>query len=401
MALTVDRDGNIVLAGGTSSNNLTLMNPLQEELNGSSDAFIAKFSPTGSLIFSTYLGGSDFDRIEDIVIDSNGDYLIVGSTGSDDFYTTPGVCQETYGGGSTDVFITTIANDGQSILFSSFFGNTSDDDAWEIDIDLTGNLLVVGMTDGSQISTGSAFQQTFGGGLTDTFVAKFTADCTTNIWTTLLGGDGWEFGDQVEFDSANNIVVSGYTGSSDFPLANQLYNDSSGYDAFFAKLDPNGENLLLSSYLGGSFEDRSYAMEVLMDDSILITCPSSSPDMPVENAFQSHSGGSDGYIALIGGEGPELLFGSHYGGSSNDYVLGMSVYGEEMVAVIGYTSSDDLPTLNAVQAEFAGFTDTMVWVFGTEERPNPSPGNLPIIGISVTVLGVAAVVLVIVLRRRT
>jgi hypothetical protein len=402
MALAVDSDGNIILAGGTSSDNFTVMNSIQDELNGTSDAFIAKFSPAGSLLFSTYFGGSDFERIEDIVVDSEGNYLLVGPTGSSDFYTTPGVHQESFGGGDTDVFVTSISSDGQSVLYSTLFGNSTDDDAWAINIDSSGNVAVVGITDGNLIATGSAYQQSYGGGQTDAFVAKFTPNCTALSWSTLLGGNGWEFGDQVEFDSSNNIVVSGYTGSSDFPLVNQLYNNTLGNDAFFTKINPDGDSLLLSSYLGGSAEDRSYAMEVLVDDSILITPPASSADMPVQNATQSHSGGSDGYIALIGGEGPTLLFGSHFGGSSNDYILGMSVHGEDMIAVIGYTSSDDLPTVRAVQDEYMGSTDSMVWVFGFEEDTTPPP-TYPPVWITPLVIGAVVVLIIVIvyaLRRR-
>jgi hypothetical protein len=397
MALTVDNNGNIILAGGTASDDLNVLNPLHDELNGPSDAYLAKFSSSGNLLFSTYLGGSGIDRIEDIIINSNGDYVVIGPTESTDFYTSPGSYQESYGGGNSDVFITSISSDGQSILFSTFFGNTTDDDAWAVGIDSTGDVVIVGITDGAAMVTDSAYQQTYGGGQTDSFVARFSSDCTTRRWATLLGGNGWEFGDQVGFDSDNNIVVSGYTGSSDFPLVNQLYNDALGYDAFFATLDPDGETLLLSSYLGGNLEDRSYAMEVLPDDSILITSPSASPDMPVQNNFLNHSGGSDGYIALIEDDGSSLLFGSHFGGSSNDYVLGMSLYEKDMIAVIGYTSSNDLPTFRAIQDEYGGSSDTMVWVFGFEEVPIENP---PIIFAVIVVIAIVALVLVFGLRSR-
>jgi hypothetical protein len=316
------------------------------------------------------------------------------------------VHQESFGGGDTDVFVTSISSDGQSVLYSTLFGDTTNDDAWSINLDSEDNVVIVGMTDGDLIATGSAYQQSYGGGQTDAFVAKFSPNCTALSWSTLLGGNGWEFGDQVEFDSSNNIVVSGYTGSADFPLVNQLYNDTLLYDAFFTKISPEGDILLLSSYLGGSAEDRSYAMEVLVDDSILITSPASSSDMPVQNAIQSHSGGSDGYIALVGGEGPTLLFGSHFGGSSNDYILGLSVYEEDMIAVIGYTSSDDLPTVRAIQNEYMGFTDSMVWVFGFEEVTptttiTPPPIDSPIIMVPIGIGAVALILVVVyVLRRR-
>ena len=335
-------------------------------------------------------------------VDSNGNYLVVGPTESTDFYTTPGVHQESHGGGTSDVFVTSISNDGQSILFSTYFGNSTNDDAWAIGVDSLGDVVVVGMTNGAAIATDSAFQQIYGGGQTDSFVAKFAPNCTSLKWSTLLGGNGWEFGDQVEFDSENNVVVSGYTGSSDFPLVNQLYNDTLGYDAFFTKLNPSGNSLVMSSYLGGSLEDRSYAMEVLSDDSILITSPASSADMPVEKAFQWDSnGGSDGYIALIGNDTPTLLFGSYFGGSSNDYVLGMSIFGETKIAVIGYTSSDDLPTTRAIQDEYGGSSDTMVWVFLATEPPPPIINGPPTIPIGLIVVMVIGVVLFIGWRRRT
>ncbi len=273
MALMVDYYQNIIVAGGTSSDNLTILNPLQDELNGPSDAFLAKFSPSGTLLFSTYRGGNESDSSEDICIYSNGDYLMVGSTGSSDFNTTAGAFQEDYGGGESDVFITGISINGQSILYSTFFGNSADEDAFDIDVNLMGgidDIVIVGLSRGTTITTASAYQQTYGGGTSDAIVAKFASDCSSLNWSTMLGGNGWEFGDQIGFDSDNNLIVSGYTGSSDFPLLNQLQNNTSGYDAFLTELSTNGDELIMSSYLGGNLEDRSYAMEVLPVDAILI-----------------------------------------------------------------------------------------------------------------------------------
>lgn len=400
MALTVDHYGNIIVAGGTSSNDFPLLNPIQEELNGFSDAFLAKFNSGGNLLFSTYIGGSEFDRIEDIIIDPNGSYVVVGPTESADFYTTPGVYQEDFGGGTSDAFITTISSDNYSILSSTFFGNSTNDDPWAVGIDDIGDLVIVGMTNGHAIATESALQQTYGGGSTDTFVAKFTMNCSTLYWATLLGGNGWDFGDQVGFDFNNNIIVSGYTGSSDLPLVNQIQNDTAVYDAFFAKLSVNGESLLMSSYLGGNLEDRSYAMEVISGDAILITMPAASTDMPTTNAFQENcSGGSDGYIALVRGETPSIAFGSYFGGGLNDYVLGMSISGSGNIAVIGYTSSTDLPTLGAVQNVYGGgISDTMVWILS----PPPVTIGVSLLPDVLIVVAIVGVVLIIGygLRRR-
>ena len=135
MALHVDHYQNIIVAGGTSSDDLTLLDPIQDQLNGTSDAFLAKFSWNGTLLFSTYLGGSEFDRIEDISVGLGANYAIVGVTESTDFFTTPGAYQENFGGGNSDVFIMSISSHNHSILYSTLFGNTTDDDAWAIGTD--------------------------------------------------------------------------------------------------------------------------------------------------------------------------------------------------------------------------------------------------------------------------
>ncbi|MFW9769491.1 MAG: hypothetical protein ACFFF9_14175 [Candidatus Thorarchaeota archaeon] len=394
MALVVDQYHNVIVAGGTSSDDLPLLNPIQDQLNGSSDAFLAMFNWNGTLLFSTYLGGSGYDRIEDIIINQYGEYVIVGPTESPDFPITAGAYQESFGGGNSDIFITSISSANHSILFSTFFGNTTDDDAWAINLSESGDLAIVGMTNGASIATDSAYQQTYGGGSTDCFVAKFNSDCSSLYWSTLLGGDGWEFGDQVDFDFYNNIFVSGYTGSSDFPLVDQLQNDTPGYDAFVAKLNEDGDDILWSTYLGGNLEDRSYAMEVLESGGILITMPSASTDMPTVNPFQANnSGGSDGYIALISTFSRNVTYASYFGGSSNDYVLGMSIRGNGDIAVIGYTSSEDLPTLNAVQDVYGGgISDTMVWILS----PPPIALGIWVPYDAVAPLTLLAVVLVIV-----
>lgn len=392
MALIVDDDDNIIIAGSTSSTDLPLLNPIQPELNGTTDGFIAKFSPSGNLLFSTYLGGSEGERIERIGIDSNGNYLITGRTESDDYPITPGVVQENFGGGETDIFITALSEDGQTIAYSTYFGNAAEEVGLDIDVDLDGNLVIVGLVYDTTNTTDGVYQREYGGGQSDSVIAKFNSDCTELIWSTLFGGDGWDFGDDVDFDSENNIVVSGYTGSSDFPLVNQLYNNSPNNDAFFAKLNPSGETLLLSSYLGGNLEDRSYGMEVLSDDSIIISSPATSTDMPTLNAAESNNSGySDGYFAILSDN--ELVYATYLGGESNDYVMGLSVYEEETVAIVGYTYSQNLTLFNPFQEQYAGNGDVVIWIL---QPLTENTVEIPWISIA-TIAGAGVLVLIVLL----
>ncbi|MGY5881425.1 MAG: hypothetical protein RTV31_14330 [Candidatus Thorarchaeota archaeon] len=395
MTLMVDEENNIIIAGGTTSTDLPLQNPIQSERNGTDDGFIAKYGPTGNLVFSSYFGGSDEDRIERSGIDQYGNYVFTGRTGSDDFPITQGVYQENYGGGDTDLILTALSDDCQTIEYSTYFGNAADELGLDVDTDNLGNLVVVGLAYLETNTTEGVYQRDYGGGQSDSVIAKFSPNCTDLIWSTLLGGNGWEFGDDVDFDSSNNVVVSGYTGSTDFPLVDQFYNNSPNNDAFFAKLDPNGETLVFSTLLGGNLEDRSYGMEVLSDDAIVITSPASSTDMPTLNAIQANnSGGSDGYVAFFTED--EMVYASYLGGAGNDYVMGMSVYDEELVAIVGYTHSENLVMRNSIQTEYAGDGDIVIWVLSPQ-----IPSGSPIIPILVFgTIGVVALLSVIVVYKR-
>ncbi len=392
MSLTVDDEDNIIIAGATSSDDLPLLNPIQDELNGSTDGFIAKFSPAGNLLFSTYLGGSEGERIERSGVDLYGNYLFTGRTESDDYPITLGVLQETFGGGVSDIFVTALSDDGQTIAYSTYFGNTAEEVGLDIDVDPNGDLVIVGLAYDVTNTTEGAYQRDYGGGQSDSVIVKFSSNCTDILWSTLLGGNGWEFCDDVDFDSSNNIVTAGYTSSTNFPLVNQFYNNTPNHDVFFAKLDPNGETLVMSSYLGGNLEDRSYGMEVLSDDTIIISSSSYSTDMPTLNAIQSNnSGGCDGYVAIITED--ELVFATYLGGERNEYVMGLSVYEEETVAVVGYTYSLNLTLFNPIQEQYAGNGDVVIWIL---QPVTENIVELPWMLIA-TVAGVGVLVLIVLL----
>jgi len=400
MAVLVDDDDNIIVAGATTSTNLTLVNPLQDHLNGTSDTFVAKFSPSGTLIFSTYLGGSGEERIERIGVDQYGNYLFTGHTGSSDFPTTSGVLQENHGG-SDDLFVLALSSDCQTIEYATYFGNDSNELGLDIDIDLQGNIVVAGIClDSATNTTDSVIQQIYGGGTADSVIAKFTPNCTELVWSTLLGGNGWEYCDNVDFDNSNNIVVSGYTGSTDFPLIDQFYNNTAGYDVFFTIIDQNGETMIKSTYLGGNSEDRSYGMNVLSDDSIVISSSASSIDMPTKNAIQpDNSGGFDAYIALFTDD--ELVYASYLGGDGDDHVMGMSVQNEEMIGILGYTDSDTLATHNPIQSQFGGTEDALIMILMPSTNATTSTTDLPILQIiAIGVTGIVIIVVVAVILKK-
>jgi hypothetical protein len=169
-SIVVDSSGNIYVIGSTSSSSLPLVNPLQTAYGGgSSDAFIAKFGSTGTLLYSTYLGGSSSDSGNSIALDSAGNIYLTGSTSSTNFPTVMPL-QDTIGGGS-DVFVSKLNPTGSALLDSTYLGGDGSEGGNGIAVDKGGNIYVVGSTSSSNFPLANPLQASNGGG-TDIFVAK-------------------------------------------------------------------------------------------------------------------------------------------------------------------------------------------------------------------------------------
>lgn len=411
MAFDLDNEGNLVVVGSTQSSNFYILNALQTELNGTSDAFVTKINPNGTILFSTYYGGSGEDSIDDLEVDSNGNYVMVGQTSSDDLDTNASVVQPTYGGGTSDIMLLSMASDGQSILLGSYLGGDEQDTATSVRLDGDGNIGIIGFTGNNDTVTPDAFQLEYGGGPTDTLIAKLTPNLDSLLWATLLGGDGWEFGSGIRFDSQNNVIVSGYTGSSDFPLQDQILPDSGSYDAFLARLNETGSALQFSTYLGGAREDRSYGLELLSDDSVVILCNAGSSDMPIMDPLQeNNAGATDAYLGVFDST-DELVFATYIGGSSSEYSMGLVVINDELIAFTGYTYSDDLPVVGPGQADRGGSSDGFLCILNMTELSIPTTTtttttettngeSMDLMLVALAGVGVVALVIVIVVVRK-
>src|ERR1039457_599709 len=134
-------------------------------------------------------------------------------------------------------------------------------------------------------------QPTHGGGQYDAFVAKFNPTGSALVYSTYLGGSGFDVGYGIAVDSADNAYVTGLTQSTDFPTMNPLQRvNGGGYDAFVAKINPTGSDLVYSTYLGGNSFDRGYSIALDSAGNAYVTGETDSTDFPTVNPLQPASG---------------------------------------------------------------------------------------------------------------
>lgn len=220
--IAVDGNGNIYVAGLTTSTNFPVVNAAQGAPTNTScnDAFVAKLNPNvPSYVYSTYLRGAACDTANAIATDASGNAYITGSTGSNDFLIANAFQPTLSPSSSGDAFVTKLNPTGTPI-YSTYLGGTGSFEAgWGIAADASGNAYVTGNTDSFNFPTVNPIQASAAGGSQgDAFVTKFNSQGSALIYSTYLGGVQSDVGRSIAIDSANNAYVTGTTDSGNFPL---------------------------------------------------------------------------------------------------------------------------------------------------------------------------------------
>ncbi|MFX0090996.1 MAG: SBBP repeat-containing protein [Candidatus Hodarchaeota archaeon] len=355
--VAIDAEDNIVVVGGTFSPNFPTLNAYQPDLLGvpyyrPSEAFIAKFSANGTLIFSTFLGGTTEDHANGVAVDTEGNIVVTGYCQSRDFPIEN--AYQTGFFGKYEGFVTKFSPDGQSLIFSTYLGGDYEDSGLNVVCDNTSNVIVTGYTNSPNFPTQNAFQLNYTGGLGfDTFVTKFSPDGQSLVFSTYLGGHGTEYGincqPSIIVDAEDNIIATGQTTSTDFPTVNAIQANTGGglWDAYTAKFDVNG-SMVFSTYLGASGVDGVCDACVDVTGNIILTGQTSSIDFPIVNAYQGSYGGGhwDAFITKFSPDGQSLIFSTYLGGSDTDYTRDITVDFSGDVIVTGHTFSGNFPIVN-------------------------------------------------------
>src|SRR5580698_6374707 len=271
-SLAVDSSGDIYFGGSTLSTDFPILNAYQGHFGGAAgpnaqpvitagDGYVAKLSSTGSLLYSTYLGGSSDDTVMGLAIDGSGAVYVAGFTSSANFPVSKTAAQPTFAGPSTitgqrgfvwgNAFAAKLAPTGESLVYSTFIGGSDDDAGMSIAVDAAGNAYVGGLANSTNfpITSQTALQATFGG-------------------TGAAGG--------------------------------MLATDPSG-DGFLTQISPDGSKFLFSTYYGGEYDDAITSVALDAQGNVYLSGSTVSPNLRVtSNAAQPAFGGSQSGEEILG-----------------------------------------------------------------------------------------------------
>ncbi|HEY1790104.1 MAG TPA: SBBP repeat-containing protein [Verrucomicrobiae bacterium] len=323
-SIAVDSSDNAYLAGYTYSGNFPITNAFQSHLACSNNiylnanAFVTEIASNDTtLLYSTFLGGTNYDAAEDLALDSSNDVLVVGLTGSFNFPTTntpancpnaqylSGINSHIPGNYTYDGFVTKfspLSTKPTNLIFSIFLGGTNNDVAYGVAADASNNVYVTGWTASTNFpiigpSPGlSSFLATNGNSgpvATNVFLTKIAPDGSAILGSTIFGGRSTDIGYKVAVDTAGDAFVVGWESSTNFPTTNSfgalLATNStitSSYDVFVTGISANWSNALYSVCIGGNQDTFGYGIVLDSSTNVYITGRTDSTNFPAQYASQ-------------------------------------------------------------------------------------------------------------------
>ena len=366
-AIAVDESGNVFMTGYSWSDNFpTTAGSFSASFNGVKDAYISKLTnDLSTLLVSSYIGGSSWDNGLSIAVESTGDVIISGATGSTNFPIAGAAYNNTHNGGSNDVFVCKLDNELSSIIVSTFIGGDNDDYGYDLALDNMGNIFVTGRTESTNYPAVGGYDNAFNGGFEDVFISKLNNGLSTLLASTYIGGSTDEGADAIVVDDAGNVFISGFTYSDDFPTAGIPYDaDHNGSgDIFVAKFNNTLSMLSASTFIGGSNFEESHAIAIDAEQNVFIAGYSGSMEYPSTPGVydETFNENHDAIITKLDNNLSNILASTFIGGAEDDDCYGLVIEGAENVFITGISFSTDYPvTSNAFDNEHNGERDIFV-----------------------------------------
>jgi len=370
VSVQVDASGLMYVAGTTTSTDFPVSSNAYQSTGAATtvSSFIFQLDPHGyggvSLLYSTFFSGTTGnDTVTDMVLDNQGNVYLIGTTLSSDFPVTPNA----YAGvlyGPQDAFISEFNIPNNTLVYSTYIGGQTDDFGSGIALISPGVVYFAINTESPDFPTngfGSKF--TLGGGID---MALGVLDMTQAgndglVYSTYYGGSDLDEVRAITVDNHGNLVVTGYTLSSDFPVtsdAMQKVNHGNG-DAFVSVVNPNAPGFVVySTFLGGNDGDVGYAVAVDAQGYISVTGYTQSSDFPVFNAVQPQWGqGIDIFLTRFkpGVPGLAAIQHSTYMGFNNVNVGRAMAVGADGTVYLAGSTQGQLPVWpNPSQGSYGG-----------------------------------------------
>jgi hypothetical protein len=379
-AVAIDKAKNLYVTGRTNSTNFPVTaGVVQKKLTGGgTNAFVAKFTSAGKLVWSTYLGGAGTEG-NSIAVDASGNIFVGGET--------EGV------GGLKDGYVAELNPTATAITWSGTIGGTGTDSIRSIAL-LGDEVYATGYTNSIDFpTTVGALQPNCGSACSDYyngFVAKLGIGGVSYATylggtTTTVPGTTFNLGIGIALDASGDAFVTGTTNTIDFPVTSGTFQTKysgttdllggvagcidfiSGKlpcgDAYVVKLNPNGTKVLWATYLGGSTADIGHAIQLDSKGNVWVGGYTQSYASHTHTAFPTTSnafqkvkgGGLDAFLSELSPTGASLIYSTYYGGPNDEEAFGMAVDASGNGYLVGRTISTSTPvTANAFQKNLAG-----------------------------------------------
>ncbi len=346
--------------------------PVQYELLGAGGVSLSlgHYDTTQELVvdpairWSTYLGGTYEEYGAEIASDASGTPYLLGTTRSSDFPTTPPSDHGPYASPLfEDVFVTRLSREGDSLIYSTYFGGSNLDYGTDIAVDPTGSAYVTGRTLSVNFpTTFEAFDTRCEGSTVFATWEGFVARIDPRgrfVYSSCIGGSSHDDAYGIAADESGYAYVVGSASPPGFSGTPGAYDEDPGEygDAFVLKVGPSGRELSFLTFLGGSKGDEGLDVALDTDGGIVVVGETESPDFPItEGAVDSIFGGlAEGFLAKLSGDGAQLAYGTYLGGNGGADSVGEVVFDARGFAVVaGATSSPDFPTTGGAAGGSSG-----------------------------------------------
>lgn len=311
----------------------------QPTLAGDRDAFLVKFDGTGARQWATFMGGYTTEGGSSAAVDGSGNVVITGNTMSSDFPVASGFLMSKPGPSwDYDAYVAKFDASGNR-LWATYFGGTDVDGSSGVAVDPSGNIFITGQTVSTDLPVAGGYQMNnadnMGWGTSDAYLVKFNS-AGARQWATYYGGfaGGYnENGYGVATDASGNVVITGSTSSTDFPVSPGAFQPNNAnapwpYDAFLVKFSAGGARQW-ATYYGGTTSEYGYGVAVdQASGNIFITGNTNSTDFPIVSASApqtTNAGSDDNYLVSFDPSGNRLC-ATYVGGAGQNEVAGIGLH---------------------------------------------------------------------------